>query len=860
MGRGLVAALTLSALLLTLLLAPPHASAQTSGETVGVYYIGPEDAVAAAIDLASPYIVRVDQPELATVVVINNVPLQETLSAFSDGIQQERTGLVLFCGSLFPQSTNDLRRLLGFSTFGLDQVAEPSRVSPADRDDPLVRALTWTSAPVVHSRTIIDNANLLLPIIATGGDEGTTSSGVIQRVRGRDTTQALIVGGWMTHPSNEAWTSWPYFNYLIYRVIYDAAGIGRPLSYTDYPGSPTPQRTSRWAIAGAGVGVLLGSLAVFYGARRRLFLGPPTPPQSADRRQPGSTAAAWQQAGFRRPLAGFLAYLPLGVLLAAPSAAFQLYVLPEILFTDAQGYGLWAIVGRWTLAAWVLLDAGTGTAAVRHFAATRTHQPERAARYLQFHVWWQFLSGAAQIAVVGLLSAFAMPAVGLAHFTYYLLARALLQIPGFLSVFGIAARARQRFDHEQLLNLFAQVIVPLLQIGAVVVFLSVGEARPELGVGVAGAIGLTAGALIGEGLTFLLGARLHRQDGQTFRALFVPAFDGKTSREVLAFGIPWAVGAAIPAVGAVIQVLLLDGRLTALGIDTGVWASLIGVTAAFEVLLTGLYLGLMPALAEAAPFGYKTLLRHYVSQSIRYGAWTSLMLFAAISAIAGNALRLVPWLGESPLAPWLLPIMAWGALRWAAWLPDRMLEAAGKPALVTLLATLEQGIRLGSAPFLIALWGLPGLPAAYVAGLLVRAIVGRALSSRHLVKARIHVWQSLIAPAISAVIIYQALQWASTLGGGEDWQTSVAIGVALLLPALLVHGLLTALLGGWDDGGLAELRRAADISGIGRPFAWLLWQCVRLGSRISPLHGRFPMPLYALADDEAQSLTVAQQG
>jgi len=456
--QAIIAAVSAAILMIALLTGSRQVSAQAAGETVGVYYIGPEDTIAEAIDLAWPYLVRVDQPDLAQVIVINNVPLRETLQAFSGEIQQERMGLVLFCGPLFPQDVNDLRLLLGFSTFGMAQVATAAPVAQAGGDDPLERAITWSSAPEIRARTVIVNPNLLQPVVTASGAESTAgASGIIQRVRGRDQTQALIVGGWTTHPSNAEWPDWAYFNYLVYRLVVDAAGTHRPLSFVDYPSSPTPQSTDRWAIAGVGLGIVLGAAAVYYGARRRLFLDPNTTESWQRLTRLADRSAApqpWQQAGFHRPLAGFLAYLPLGLLLLVPTLAYELVFLRSILIADAQGYDLWTTVGRWTLAFWILLDVGTGTAAVRHFAVTHIHQPERAPRYIQFYIWWQFLSGAAQLALVGILTAFALPAVGLAHFTYYLLARAILQFPGFLSAFNITFRARQRFDYEQILNLF----------------------------------------------------------------------------------------------------------------------------------------------------------------------------------------------------------------------------------------------------------------------------------------------------------------------------------------------------------------------------------------------------------------------
>ena len=862
-AQAIIAAVSAAMLVIALLTGSSQVSAQTAGDTVGVYYIGPEDAIAQAVDLAWPYLVRVDQPDLAQVIVINNAPLRETLQAFSGEIQQEQMGLVLFCGPLFPQDINDLRLLLGFSTFGLDQTATAVPVAQAGGDDPLEQAMTWSSAPEIRARTLITNPNLLQPVVtASGAGGGAGASGVIQRVRGRDQTQALIVGGWTTHPSNAEWPDWAYFNYLIYRLVVDAAGTNRPLSFVDYPNSPTPQRSDRWAIAGAGLGILLGAAAIYYGARRRLFLNPNTTESRqrftrlADR---SAAPQAWQRAGFHRPLAGFLAYLPLSLLLFVPTLAYELFFLPGIVISDAQGYDLWTTVIRWTLAFWILLDAGTGTAAVRHFAVTHIHQPERAPRYIQFYIWWQFLSGAAQLAVVGILTAFALPAVGLAHFTYYLLARSILQFPGFLSAFNIAFRARQRFDYEQILNLFNQLITPLLQVGLILALAPWGKTSNEFGPGVAGAIGLATGILLGEGLTFLLGATLHRLDGQALRTLFLPTFDSQVSAEVLAFGIPWSLGAAMPAIGAVVQLLFLSGPLAPLGMGLRAWSGLIWVTTAFEILLTGLYQDLMPALCEAIPMGYKTLLRHYVSQGIRYGAWFSFFLFAAISALVDGALHLVPWASPEAVTAWLIPMAAWGALRWAAWLPDRMLEAAGRPVLVALLALIEQSVRLGSALVLIRLWGIAGLPAAYVIALIVRIVLGRILSGRYLVQSRIYVWQTLLAPSVSALAIYELLQFIGLVWVPPTWQESAVLSLGLILPALLLYAFLTALLGGWDDGGLNELHRAVAISGIGRPFAWLLWWVIRLGGRISPLHGRFPSLLYDLAHEEAQALTFAQR-
>ena len=223
--------------------------AQTPSGTVGVYYVGLEDAVAEAINLANPYIVRVDQPELAQVLVINNfLPREEeTLRLFSSQVQQGDVGLVIFCGSQYPQTVDDLRVLLGVSTFGMSRTDRPRDVQIGSEVDPLQTAVAWNSAPQIQARTVISNPNLLLPVVTTSAQEP-----VLQRIRGREETQAFIVGGWFNATSNAEWQNWPYFRYLVYRLIVEAANAPRVLPFANYPLSPVPQGRLRLGLIGGG--------------------------------------------------------------------------------------------------------------------------------------------------------------------------------------------------------------------------------------------------------------------------------------------------------------------------------------------------------------------------------------------------------------------------------------------------------------------------------------------------------------------------------------------------------------------------------------------------------------------------------
>ena len=140
----------------------------------------------------------------------------------------------------------------------------------------------------------------------------------------------------------------------------------------------------------------------------------------------------------------------------------------------------------------------------------------------------------------------------------------------------------------------------------------------------------------------------------------------------------------------------------------------------------------------------------------------------------------------------------------------------------------------------------------------VRAILARTAMRAYVVRARIYVWQSLIATAGAALLIHRLVRALMERWAQPSWTGNSLVAMGLLPAALCAYGFLTALLGGWDDGSLAELRRAVRISGIGYPIAWALLLSVRLGAGISPLHNRFPIALYGVAQEEARALSFAQ--
>jgi len=833
--------------------------AQTPTNAVGVYYIGPEDQIAEAIRLNAPYIVRVDQPELAQVLVLNNAPLtHETLREFGKEIRDGDLGLVLFAGQTFPADIADMNALLGVSTFGMARGERPRELRESEAYDPLQESINWRSAPPIHARTVVSNPNLLRPIVATTANEP-----ILQRLRGQEERQAFFVSGWLGHESNAPWLDWPYFHYLIYRLIAEAAQSPRIFTFGNYPRAPIPKGRLRIGLAAGSGALLLFTWGAFFIARRHLFLHPkamttlricaPQSDESAKSDEPSGEStelASWRFVGFHRPLAGFFTLLGVGSLMFLPLLAYHEFALPQWLLPWAQPLRFWEQVVRWLTIVAILFDVRTGTAAVRYFAITHVRWPERAFRYFQAYLWWQVISGALQLSIIGLLSALVFPDTALAHLSFYFVFRAVLQFPGFLRIFHLFFRANQRLDYAQLLKLVV-VISPLaIQSALILVGRRWGALNPVLGDALGGVLGLSLGIYFSEWIGFAVGLRLYRKLGYAPRAILLPAFDRRVLNRLLSFGARLTLGALASALSAIVlsQIMPTDA------VVPSPWMLLL----AYEVLAEGLYASLMPAIAEAHVQGYRTLARYYASEGLHYGLWVGFYLLALLSAL-GETLILRGFGEPSEDAVRLLgPVLLWGALQGVLWCADRVWEATGHPLLESVVQVGAEAVTLGLIVVLIAPWGIWSRVIAMFTVLLLKGAVSWLLIRRYVWRPRLAFWQTWIAPTGAAVLLYNLLRTIDDLflrALPFSPARSYFIALAVLLFTLPTYGFLTALFGGWDPGGVKELERAVALSGPGQPIAWLLALGVRVGAQASPLHGHFPMALREIAEEEAWALT-----
>jgi O-antigen/teichoic acid export membrane protein len=537
---------------------------------------------------------------------------------------------------------------------------------------------------------------------------------------------------------------------------------------------------------------------------------------------------------------------------------YQQYILYGQLLDSAQARGAWSLVTTFFNTFWILFDWGTATAFIKFFAEYRVSNPREGIKYAQLYVWWQAITGTIQLGLVVLIAALVVPHTGYAFMSYYLVLHALIQFPGFLIIFQNTFRAYQKQDYDQLLNLLLYLAPILIQSGTVYLFTRWGMNNPVFGESMGGVFGLAIGAYLTQVLVFVVGYILLKRLGYNASILFMAHFDRNAVTNALRFGTPITIAGIAGGLGYTVQTALIVTYILNWTEVQGNWdvVSPQGLLLAYSAV-GGLYYGLMPAISEAFNHGRLALTRYYIAQGFKYGGFFSAFIASALIAVGDRFI--LGALGEDyARAAGLMVVMGlWGMIQFPAWFADRLQEGTGRPDLQMWLLIMEQSLRIGLMFLLMPSLGLNGLILAYVIALPLKDIAAWWITGRLIMPYRIYWWQTAVAPLLAGAVNWFLLRALGTAMGGDEINqiASVLLFFVALLPSLPVFCFFYGLFGGWDNAGLAELRRAAGMSNLGKPIAWLIYYTSRLGGWLSPLHGRFPIDLYESAQSEALDLT-----
>ncbi len=828
---------------------PRSASAHAGHGGTPIYYNGPDDAVRRALFLTD-LLTHTADPKEARAIVLNDLPLLPEEAMRIGREVQNGQNLVIFLGPQADAAT--LRALLGEENVALHPATDPQSLRPADRLHGWVALINWLSAPRVRARSILDGLPLI-PLVLTEKGQVAVGTGRV----GLGTV--WVVSLWLNDEGNVALREWPYFNYLVYSLVAWAAG-GEVRPFADYPASPVPHRAERVAIALAVALLSLGTGVAFILVRRHSLAHPEALARivSDATRFYKRETADWEEVGFHRPLAGFLFLLAVGLVLFVVLMVYQQVVLFGLLLPSAQARGIWSLIVSFFSTFWLLFDWGTATAFVKFFSQYRVDDPQQGLKYGQFFVWWQALTGTLQLGAVALVAAFIIPGTANAFMSYFFILHALIQFPGFLRIFQYVFRSYQRQDYDQALNLVLFLSPVLTQSVAVLLLTRWGAAHPAFGPAMGGIFGLAIGVYLTEVSAFLLGYWFLKRLGFNAGVLFMAHFDRQTVLSALKFGFPVMVAGVAGGVGFTIQATLTARLILNWTEIQGNWDVVgpTGLLLSFGVV-AGLFFGMMPAISEAFSHGRRALTCYYIAQGFKYGGFISAFIASVLLGV-GDRFILGALGPDYTRAVQFLSVLALvGATQYPAWLSDRLQEGAGKPHLLMWMLIMEQTLRIALMLALVPRLGVWGLVAAFTVAIVTKSVVGWWVNRRLILAFRIYWWQTAASPALAALVNYLLLRWLGSVIWSPNQLASVVLFFAAVLPSLPVYCFCNGLFGGWDDEGLAELQRAVRMSSVGKPVAWIICKASAWGARLSPLHGRFPIP-QSEAQAEARALTAVK--
>jgi len=630
-----------------------------------------------------------------------------------------------------------------------------------------------------------------------------------------------------------------------------------PMRFGEYPASPLPHARERTVLYIAMGILVVITYSVFFAVRRYSKAHPEALETLVSGREQFAKREAntdWEQIGFHRSLGGFMLALMSGLLLFVPMVVYQNLILPVYILPSAQAMGMWGRVAAMFPLVWSFFDMGTSVAHMKYFAEYRIKNPQKAVQFAQFYVWWQALTGAIQVALVVTFASIFLPETGYAVLIWAIVTHTFIQIPGFYRIFTDSLSALQRADYNQTLDIAMTMVIPMI-VQPVVITLLVwwGRHNPIFGPAMGGLLGLGVAAYMTDYISFWFGYWLYRRIGYNAKLLFMAHFDWSVAIQSLKYGVFLFFSGMFGGIASLLHVTVVQGRLLNTNEVMGNIGMASNFTYAYSILQT-LTATVLPGVSEVVTNGKKVLGQYYATMTYKYGGFISGFVCSILLAVADRFIIGSSGMEFQRAAIYVVPMLLIGALNFASWTADAIMYGL-KTKLMTIFAALDLVLGLGIAYLLVDRFQAYALIFTPLITVLIKIFLSYAVNHRYCFPQRFYAWQTLGATALAGGVHYLWLRAVTGLIWQGDELTSILILFIALAASFPVYGFLYGLFGGWDDNTLAEFGRGTALSAFMKPMTRLFYHSTRLGAKLSPLHGRFPITIFAEARAEAESLT-----
>ncbi len=908
--RTAVAAICIALATCIVLLLPAFAySASTPAEQFRIFYLGKDDLVRERLSL-DPTTSFTDLAH-AQVAVIQDAlwgpgPQLDLLkSRIREGV-----GLVLILGpDTSPAALNALTDGAVTQTgavtdaTGRDSDEAIERKAAAiryvgPRSDPLARSPNWRSATRIRERSIVAALRARVLVATTRLDTVSPSAPVLLRLRlgqglvyiftpwlnqgdqaDRKTSYAALLAG-VSGAENYDLQRWPYFNWLFYYLSRDVGGI-KPVPYGSWIGAPVPHRNDAIVVGTIFTTLLFLFVAGFYFVRRyslghfelldhfhRDYDHLAAHPDSTSRSPLlgaasiiGKADARWDKVGFHRPLSGFLYnyFLVIGIMMPL-GFLITFYIQMNFVNPLVEARGEWSIVGQFMAVFFVLLDLGTTQAMVKYFAEYRVTDPRRAITYVQLAIWFHIIAGILEIGILGMFAATLMPHSALGFLSWIVILHLVIQFPGLVLIFRDLFRALQRFDFSIFLILISYVLTPVIQMSCGIYMRRWGLMHPVFGEGMGVVFGFAIGSFAAHSVMIAISALFYRAVGFRISTIFLAHFDRDTVVRSLSYGLKLSGGRALAAVSTAIVPFIMGQRLDDFVELNELFLVVFALTFGYLEASAYIFSMLMPSISESMAAGKMALSRRYIDQGLRWGLIVLAMLGGAFVAFSNIFIRgLLPH--QFARAALVIGLMhLWRAIDFSSRPADEVLQSAGRTGLLSWTLVVEHISRIMLIGGFLRAFGFAGVFYAFILSSMLKSVFAWLLMIRFVIKPVVSWWQTLVSPAITAIVNYailRAIAMSSWQGAGHPLNTGLTV-VAILFASLPICMFVSGLLG-WDRQSIEEFRDAADL------VPWPLDHLARFalyilewGAGLSPLGGRFPSKLSAEAAAEAANLSALE--